>query len=53
MDQIEVTCECGFVSRGVTEDVIAEIQAHGRDAHDMDVSHETVLAMSRPADPES
>ena len=53
MDQIEVTCQCGFVSRGDTEAVIAEIQAHGREAHDMDVSHETVLAMSRPAGAES
>ena len=53
MAEIEVTCECGFVSRGSEEEVIAETQAHGRDAHDMDVSHETVLAMSRAADPES
>ena len=49
MAEIEVTCECGFVSRGSEEEVIAETQAHGRDVHSMDVSHETVLAMARPA----
>ena len=49
MAEIQVTCECGFVSRGGTDEVVAETQQHGRDVHNMDVSRDQVMAMSVPA----
>jgi predicted small metal-binding protein len=45
---IEVTCECGFTSRGRADEVVAETREHGRQVHNMDVSRDQVLAMSRP-----
>jgi predicted small metal-binding protein len=49
MAAIVVTCECGFVVRGDEDDVVEQTQAHGREAHNMDVSREQVLAMAKPA----
>ena len=49
MTEIVVTCECGFEVRGETDDVVARTQAHGREAHNMDVTREQVLAMAKPA----
>jgi len=46
----EVTCECGFYARGVEEDLVVVVQAHGRAKHDMDVTREQVLAQLKPAD---
>ena len=50
MAQIVVTCECGLEVRGETDEVVEQVQAHGRDAHNMDVTREQVLAMAKPAD---
>ena len=50
MAEIVVTCECGFEVRGDTHDVVEQTQAHGREAHNMDVSREQVLAMAKPSD---
>jgi predicted small metal-binding protein len=50
MAQIVVTCECGFEIRGETDDVVGRTQALGREAHNMDVTREQVLAMAKPAD---
>ena len=50
MAQIVVTCECGFEVRGETDDVVVRTQAHGREAHNMDVTRDQVLAMAKPAD---
>ncbi len=47
MAEIVVTCECGFEVRGETDDVVERTQAHGREAHNMDVTREQVLAMAR------
>lgn len=44
-----VRCECGFEARGAEADLIPIVQRHGREAHNMDVSPEQVLAMARPA----
>jgi len=48
-NEIEVTCECGFKSRGPTDEVVAETQKHGHEVHNMDVSKDQVLAMAHPA----
>jgi predicted small metal-binding protein len=50
MPELVVNCECGFVSRGEEDAVVAETQEHGRKVHNMDVTREQVLAMARPAD---
>jgi predicted small metal-binding protein len=50
MAQIVVTCECGFEIRGDTDEVVERTRAHGREAHNMDVTREQVLAMAKPAD---
>jgi predicted small metal-binding protein len=47
-EQIVVTCECGLEVRGDVDDVVAKVQEHGRDAHNMDVTRDQVLAMAKP-----
>ena len=49
MAELVVTCECGFEVRGEEDDVIARTQEHGREAHNMNVTREQVLAMAKPA----
>ena len=46
----EATCECGFYARGVEEDLVVAIQAHGKAKHDMEVTREQVLAQLKPVD---
>ena len=52
-EEIVVTCECGLEVRGEEDDVVTRVQEHGREAHNMDVTREQVLAMARPADPKA
>jgi len=51
VDAVEllVKCECGFEARGTEEELIPIVQRHGEEAHNMKVTREQVLAMSRPA----
>lgn len=49
MAELVVICECGFEIRGDTDDVVRKTQEHGRQAHNMDVTREQVLAMAKPA----
>lgn len=44
----EVTCECGWSYRGEEDDIVAAIQQHGRDVHDLEVTREQALAQIRP-----
>ena len=44
-----VRCDCGFEARGTEDELIPVVQKHGRDAHNMEVSRDQVLAMARPA----
>lgn len=44
-----VSCECGFEVRGTEDDVVAGIQGHARDNHNMHPTREQVLARARPA----
>lgn len=45
-----VTCECGFSTRGSDDEVVTEVQKHGREVHNMEVTREQALAMAKPAD---
>ena len=47
--ELIVKCDCGFEMRGREVELIPVVQQHGRDAHNMDVTPEQVLAMARPA----
>jgi predicted small metal-binding protein len=40
---------CGFEARGSEDELIPVVQQHGREAHNMDVTRDQVLAMTRPA----
>ena len=48
-DELVVRCECGFEACGPEEELVPAVQQHGRDAHNMNVTREQVLAMARPA----
>lgn len=50
MDDIVVRCQCGFEVRGKEDEVVSATQRHGRETHNMDVTREQVLAMSKPAE---
>jgi len=47
--ELVVRCECGFEVRGTEADLVPAVQRHGREVHNMPVTHEQVLAMARPA----
>jgi predicted small metal-binding protein len=41
-------CDCGQVVRGETDDeLVANVQKHAREVHDMEITREQVLAMSQ------
>ena len=41
-------CYCGQVLRGETDDeLVANVQEHAREVHDMEVTREQVLAMAQ------
>jgi predicted small metal-binding protein len=41
-------CDCGYVVRGETDDqLVANVQKHAREVHDMDITKEQVLAMAQ------
>ncbi len=46
--ELVVRCECGFEARGDEAKLVPLVQKHGQDAHNMEVTREQVLAMSRP-----
>jgi predicted small metal-binding protein len=47
--ELVVSCDCGFETRGSEAELVPAVQRHGREAHNMDVTREQVLAMARPA----
>ncbi len=47
--ELVIKCECGFEARGEESKVVPEVQKHGRDAHNMVVTRDQVLAMARPS----
>ncbi len=45
--ELLVRCDCGFEARGSEEKLIAAVQRHGEEAHNMKATREQVLAMAR------
>jgi predicted small metal-binding protein len=46
--ELIVRCDCGFEARGTEAKLVPAVQRHGREAHNMKVSRDEVLAMARP-----
>jgi predicted small metal-binding protein len=45
-----LNCDCGFVIRGETDDeFVANALAHAREAHNLELTAEQVLAMAETA----
>jgi predicted small metal-binding protein len=43
-------CDCGHVVRGETDDeLVANVQKHAREVHDMEITREQVLTMAQQA----
>lgn len=48
-DGKKVACDCGKVIRERSDDaLVAAVQKHAREVHDMDLSRDQVLAMAEP-----
>lgn len=45
--QMEVTCRCGWTTRGTKAQVIASVQAHGLSAHQTELKAAEVRAIWR------
>lgn len=46
--ELLVKCDCGYEARGSQDKLIPAVQQHGREAHNMEVTREQVLAMAQP-----
>jgi predicted small metal-binding protein len=44
---VEVTCRCGWTCRGTEDEVIAQVQDHGRTAHGIETTPDEVRAIWR------
>lgn len=42
----QVTCECGWRTRGTREEVIAAVREHGSTAHDLELSDDDIMALA-------
>ena len=49
MAQKQVSCDCGKVIREASDErLVAAVQQHAREVHDMDLSRDQVLSMAEP-----
>lgn len=50
MTEKQVSCDCGKVIREEGDEaLVAAVQRHASEVHDMDLTREQVLAMAEPA----
>ena len=42
----EVTCLCGWQCRGTEDEVVEQVQAHGREVHGVDSTRDEILAIA-------
>jgi predicted small metal-binding protein len=42
----EVTCMCGWRCRGTEDEVVAQVQRHGAEAHGTQATREEILALA-------
>lgn len=50
MDTWTITCACGWTTSGTEDAIVAAAREHGRQLHNMDVTHAQAMAMATPAD---
>jgi predicted small metal-binding protein len=43
----EVTCDCGWRCQGSDDEIIAQVQRHGLEAHGVETTPEQVMAIAR------
>ncbi|HEY3194626.1 MAG TPA: DUF1059 domain-containing protein [Candidatus Dormibacteraeota bacterium] len=43
-----VLCQCGVRFRGTADSVVAQVQKHAREVHNMEANREDVLSRARP-----
>lgn len=43
-----VTCECGWSFTGPEDELVLAIQRHGREVHNVEITHEQALSQARP-----
>lgn len=49
MSQKQVACDCGKIIRETTDDqLVAAVQKHAREVHDMELTREQILSMAEP-----
>jgi len=48
--QWQVTCQCGWRVKGTREAVVDAVQAHGREAHDTELTEDQVMSQAVPSD---
>ena len=49
--QWQVTCACGWRTRGTRDEVVAAVREHGRSAHNVELSDAEVMAQAVPDGP--
>jgi len=42
----EVTCMCGWRCRGTEDEVVSQVQQHGRDTHGTEATRDEILALA-------
>jgi predicted small metal-binding protein len=52
VDELTVSCDCGWRARGPQDELVRRIQEHAREVHGLDVTPEQALAQARPAEQE-
>jgi len=45
----QVTCQCGWRTRGTKDVIVPAVQEHGRSVHNLQVSEADVMALAVPA----
>jgi len=48
--QYQVTCQCGWRVKGSKDVVVQAVQDHGREAHDVNLTEEQVMAQAVPSE---
>ena len=46
-ETLVVRCDCGFEVRGTDDEVVAGMQAHAKNVHNMNATREQVLARAK------
>ncbi|MDA1188072.1 MAG: hypothetical protein O2854_00095 [Chloroflexi bacterium] len=48
--QWQVTCVCGWRTMGAKSEVVANVTAHGKEAHQQNLTEDQVMSQATPLD---